>query len=144
MAQVIDDKRYIQKAQKLLQQGYVAYNNWELDRALLLWRKAAITDPANEAIWVALLSVIQTDEDRKVCLQNILILNPNNQDAENQLRLLENDTQPSTPQETPTELQVLKPVVSESLSRWFAWLMTALIILFIVIILASILIQFLV
>lgn len=143
MAQVIDDKRYIEKAHKLLQQGYVAYNNWELDRALLLWRKAAITDPSNEKIWVALLSVIQTDEDRKVCLQNILILNPNNQDAENELRLLENDTQPSTPQETPTELQVLKPVVSESLSRWFAWLMTALIILFVAIILASMLIQLL-
>lgn len=141
MTQATSDESYAEKAQGLLQQGSIAYNNWDLKRARLLWRKAAVTDPSNEAIWLALLEVLQDDEDRKVCLQNILILNPDNERAEKQLRLLENDTQPSEPQEVITELQPLSPVISDRISRGFAWLMTGLIILFVFIILLAMLIQ---
>lgn len=141
MTEATSDDSYAEKAQSLLQQGSLAYNNWDLKRARLLWRKAAVTDPSNEHIWLALLEVLQDDEDRKVCLQNILILNPNNQRAEQQLRLMENDTQPSEPQEVITELQPLSPEISDRLSRGFAWLMTGLITLFVIIILSAMLIQ---
>ena len=129
MAQTLITDQQTQKARQLLQQGYVAYNNWEINKARLLWRKAAITDPANEAIWTALLNVTQTDEDRRVCLQNILVLNPNNADAEARLRLLENDTQPSDVQASfESELQILRPEVRDNLWLMLGWGLTAIIV----------------
>ena len=36
------------------------------------------TDENNEQIWLWLTSVVDTDEDREVCLENVLALNPQN------------------------------------------------------------------
>lgn len=124
MTQTVTDQ-YTEKARTLLQQGYVAYNNWEIRKARLYWRKAATYDPGNEAIWVALLNVLQDEEDRKVCLQNILVLNPNNEDAEKRLRLLENDTQPAEAQSAEPELEPLRPSLDwERIQQIMSWTIT--------------------
>lgn len=117
----------IAKAKALLQQGYIAYNNWEINKARLLWRKAAVHDPANEEIWQALFQVIQNDEDRKVCLQNILVLNPDNAEAEQRLRLLENETQPIEAQHIETEIEPINPEIGEGIARLFSWILTIII-----------------
>lgn len=135
--------RQADKARQLLQQGYVAYNNWEINKARLLWRKAAVTDPANEAIWIALLNVTQSDEDRRVCLQNILVLNPKNEEAETRLRLLENDTQPADPQTTiEPEFHILRPNIQDNLWGILGWALTAIIVALVGILLFAILIQY--
>ncbi|MBI1876985.1 MAG: hypothetical protein HYR94_01890 [Chloroflexi bacterium] len=36
------------------------------------------TDESNEEVWLWLTAVVDTDEDREVCLENVLALNPNN------------------------------------------------------------------
>lgn len=50
------------------------------------WREAAIIDPYDERVWLLLLQVLDSDEDRRVCLENIISLNPNNVEARRQLR----------------------------------------------------------
>lgn len=142
MTHIVVTDQQAEKARTLLQQGYVAYNNWEIDKARLLWRKAAVTDPANEDIWIALLNVTRDEEDRKVCLQNILVLNPDNELAEQRLRLLENDTQPTDPQsDVEPALQILRPDIRDSLWRLIGWTLTAIIVFLVGVILFAMLVQ---
>lgn len=105
------------KARELLQQGHRAYENWEINQARLLWRKAAVTDPANEEIWWALLDVAQTDDDRVVCLQNILILNPQHTDAQHRLQLLQKDSHPIEVQAEPQQIMNRPTIRNHTLIR---------------------------
>jgi hypothetical protein len=52
------------------------------------WRRAAALRPDDEEIWLALLSVVETDEDRRTCLENVTMLNPQNKVALQQLQAL--------------------------------------------------------
>lgn len=73
--------------------GQVAHTQGDSKQAYEYWRKAAVLEPTNESVWVALMWVIETDEDRKVCLKNILRINPNNLQAQVMLDELIGDTQ---------------------------------------------------
>lgn len=46
------------------------------------------TDESNEDIWLWLTAVVETDEDREVCLENVLALNPNNTIAQQSIAAL--------------------------------------------------------
>ena len=52
------------------------------------WKEAARLSPFNEQVWLALLDVIDSDEDRQVCLQNILQINPMNVQARRMLNVI--------------------------------------------------------
>ena len=54
-----------------------------------LFRQAVAVDPYHEMIWLWLASVVDSDDDRRVCFENILELNPSNQTARRQLQTLE-------------------------------------------------------
>jgi ferric-dicitrate binding protein FerR (iron transport regulator) len=69
----------------LMQAGRVAYTAGKRKMAHDLWREAANIDPYNEQVWLALLDVIESDSDKRVCLQNILAINPMNVQARRQL-----------------------------------------------------------
>ncbi|MEO1288128.1 MAG: hypothetical protein AAFV93_10185, partial [Chloroflexota bacterium] len=60
------------------------------------WQQAAMLQPDNEQVWTALMWVIDNDEDRKVCLKNILTINPSNIQAQRMLDDLIGETQPQT------------------------------------------------
>ncbi|HYO87879.1 MAG TPA: hypothetical protein VER79_04480 [Candidatus Limnocylindrales bacterium] len=66
------------------------------DRALAnaRYRKAAELSPYDERVWLALLDVVTEDDDRRVCLDNIVRINPGNAKAARQLQAL----QPPDPQ----------------------------------------------
>lgn len=76
------------RANELLRAGRVAYAQGERRRAHDLWRQAAALRPHDEQIWLSLLSVVSDSQDRRVCLQNILTINPNNKQAARQLRTM--------------------------------------------------------
>ena len=65
--------------------GYAAYEQGDVDGAEQAWQQAAMLDPHNETVWLALLQICRTDEDRYVCLQNIVSINPKNEVARNEL-----------------------------------------------------------
>ncbi len=58
-------------------------------RAHDLFRQAVEVDPYHEMVWLWLASVVETDEDRRVCFENVLELNPSNLTARRQLQHLE-------------------------------------------------------
>lgn len=141
LTQTSTQKARIEKSRSLLQQGYIAYNNWEIRKARLLWRKAATYDPSNSEIWGALLQVIQNDDDRKVCLQNILILNPDDAEAEQRLRLLEHETQPTDAQPIDLALEPSPPMLTEGMKQIISWILSGIIMVVVVIILVSMVVQ---
>ena len=72
-----------------MQAGRVAYTAGKRRMAHDLWREAANIDPYNEQVWLALLDVVEADADKRVCLQNILAINPLNVQARRQLGKIE-------------------------------------------------------
>lgn len=73
----------------LMQAGRAAYKDGKRRMAHDLWREAANIDPYNEQVWLALLEVIESDKDKRVCLQNILAINPLNVQARRQLNKID-------------------------------------------------------
>ncbi|MBA3873516.1 MAG: hypothetical protein ABI970_07765 [Chloroflexota bacterium] len=70
---------------ELFQAGRSAFAMGNLQQAHDFWKEAARLSPFNEQVWLALLDVIDSDEDRRVCLQNILQINPLNVQARRML-----------------------------------------------------------
>jgi thioredoxin-like negative regulator of GroEL len=58
-------------------------------KAHKLFRQAAELDPYHEMVWLWLASVVETEEDRRVCFENVLELNPSNSTARRQLQRIE-------------------------------------------------------
>lgn len=76
------------RAAELLRAGRSELAGGRVQRAHDLWRQAAALHPHNEAVWLALLDVVESREDRRVCLENIITINPRNEQAQRQLRAL--------------------------------------------------------
>jgi hypothetical protein len=75
--------------ERLLREGRIALKSKDRDLAHELWREAAMLNPYSEQVWLALLEVIDAPEDRRVCLQNIVEINPMNTQARRMLRAYE-------------------------------------------------------
>lgn len=74
---------------RLFKAGQEAARAGENAKAHELFRQAIEIDPYHEQIWLWLASVVETDEDRRVCFENVLELNPTNPTARRQLLKLE-------------------------------------------------------
>lgn len=80
----------------MMRLGHACYVQGARKQAHRYWRRAALIDPGNEMVWFSLLNVVETDEDRRVCLENILAINPHNKEALAQLGMID-----ASPQESP-------------------------------------------
>jgi hypothetical protein len=96
--------------ERLMREGRLALDQGDRDLAHELWREAALLDPYNEQVWLSLLDVLESLEDRRVCLQNILEINPLNTQARRMLRAYEARQQRRSKlkQERQSQLAVLK------------------------------------
>ncbi len=74
-----------ERFEELFQAGRSAFAMGNLQQAHDFWKEAARLSPFNEQVWLALLDVIESDDDRRVCLQNILQINPLNVQARRML-----------------------------------------------------------
>lgn len=95
------------KFAQLMRAGHLAYAAGMPQKAHRIWRRAALLQPHDEQVWLALLNTLENPDDRRVCLQNILILNPNNQQAKRQLQSLlglDAETQPFIPFSEPAPM----------------------------------------
>lgn len=77
--------------EQLLEAGKQALDAGDRRTAHELWRSAAVANPYDERVWVSLLQVLKRPDDREVCLENIISINPLNTDARRQLRALKRD-----------------------------------------------------
>lgn len=74
---------------RLFKAGKEAARAGDHAQAHELFRRAIEVDPYHEQVWLWLASVVETDEDRRVCFENVLELNPTNPIARQQLQKLE-------------------------------------------------------
>jgi hypothetical protein len=86
----------------LLHLGEVSLNAGDAKAAHLYWQRAALLEPDREEVWLALLKILEKPDDRRVCLRNILAINPDNARAQRQLDELLHDTEPVTEMPPPT------------------------------------------
>jgi hypothetical protein len=77
--------------ERLLLDGKMAFDRGERKLAHDLWRLAAMIEPFNEQVWMSLLDVLDDPDDRRVCLQNIVAINPMNAYARRVLRADQNE-----------------------------------------------------
>ncbi len=75
-----------QSVNEVLAAGASALDAGDKANALKLFKHAAALDPYNEQVWWALLKVFDEPEDRRVCFENIVAINPYNTDARRGLR----------------------------------------------------------
>jgi len=75
-------------ANELLQEGITAARAKKADEALALLKQVVELEPRNETAWLWLSGVVQTDEQRAVCLENVLAVNPDNELAQKGLAVL--------------------------------------------------------
>lgn len=66
-----------------------AYKAGKKSDARSLLEKATELDQFNEQAWLWLSAVVETDEDKRTCLENVLFINPNNDAARQGLDKLE-------------------------------------------------------
>lgn len=74
---------------RLFKAGKDAAKQGHKQQAHDLFRQAIEVDPYHEQVWLWLASVVMTDDDRRVCFENVLELNPDNALATRQLHRLE-------------------------------------------------------
>lgn len=75
--------------QDLLRQGIEAARSGDKAKARELLQQVVDLDEQNEKGWFWLASVVQTDEERRVCLANVLFINPNNERAQKAMEQIE-------------------------------------------------------
>ncbi|MBE2268185.1 MAG: hypothetical protein IAE80_08115 [Anaerolinea sp.] len=80
------DQQRNAKVDMLLSAGDHAYENGDHYLAHEYWREAVTLDPYNENIWLALFKVLESEDDRIVCLENVIAINPLNVEARRRLR----------------------------------------------------------
>jgi tetratricopeptide (TPR) repeat protein len=73
----------------LLKQGIAAARAGRKDEARQKLMSVVDLDEENEQAWLWLSGVVESNADRRVCLENVLALNPNNAAAQKGLRLLD-------------------------------------------------------
>jgi hypothetical protein len=72
----------------LLKQGIAALNVGQKEKAYSLLMQVLERDKRNEMAWLWLSGAVDTDEDRRICLENVLAINPNNGIAQQGLEAL--------------------------------------------------------
>lgn len=124
----------LQMAKDLLNAGREAFAKGKDAEAHSLWRQAAALNPQNEAIWVELLSVVKSTEDRRVCLENILAINPKNAQAKSELqiyRLMQGRADPTATKAAVQGTPAKRPLMT--LSRLFWMVLSILLVVLVVI-----------
>lgn len=74
---------------QLFKSGKAAAKQGDFEKAHTLFRRAIEIDPYHVQVWFWLATVVDTDEDRIVCFQNALKIDPVNTTALRQLRRLQ-------------------------------------------------------
>lgn len=75
--------------QLLLKKGIEAAREGQRDEARKFFEQALELDDKNEKAWFWLYSLVDTDEEKRVCLSNVLMLNPNNERAQKAMQQLD-------------------------------------------------------
>lgn len=87
----------------MVREGINAYRAGRKDEARALLMRAVELDQYNEMGWIWLSAVVDTPEEQRTCLENVLVINPTNETARKGLDVLANKSAPSTPPPPPKQ-----------------------------------------
>jgi hypothetical protein len=110
-------------ADDLLKRGIAAFKAGRKDEAQGLFQQVLKLDRRNEQAWLWMSGVVESDVERRACLQTVLTLNPANDTAKRGLERLQAAEKPAPslpPQETwsPKPIQPLQPQEASSPQSW--------------------------
>ncbi|MBE2184322.1 MAG: hypothetical protein IAE89_12905 [Anaerolineae bacterium] len=105
-----------QPIDELLAAGSAALKAGDTQKALKIFKHAAARNPYHEQVWWALLQVFDDPEDRRVCYENIVAINPYNTDARRGLRAYHDDIE-RTAQEATLEKERRKLARKQAIRR---------------------------
>src|SRR5512147_896000 len=89
----------------LLQEGIAAARTGQREEARALLMQVVEADERNETAWMWLAGVLDDPEEMRVCLENVLHLNPNNQRAQQGLAWVDERYGPRAPTPPPAPAQ---------------------------------------
>lgn len=78
----------------IIREGIAAYKAGRKDEARSVLLRAVEVDQYNEQAWLWLSAVVDTPEDQRTCLENVLAINPNNERARSGLDVLSEQAPP--------------------------------------------------
>lgn len=84
-------------AASLVSEGKAAYQAGDTERARELFHQAVDVDQFSEEGWLWLSAVIDSIEDRRTCLENVLAINPRNEAARKGLEKLDAELSGASP-----------------------------------------------
>jgi len=97
---------------QLLKTAVQAAKAGEREKAHQLLLQIVEQDESNETAWLWLSGTVQTREDRQICLENVLAINPNNEIAKKGLQKL------GVPLPQPAPTPAPPPAVEKEPERW--------------------------
>ncbi len=86
---------------KLIQQGIAAFKAGRKDEARALFMRAVELDQRSEQGWLWLSAVVDSLEEQRICLENVLAINPDNQRAKKGLQVIAGRMAQHTAKPTP-------------------------------------------
>ena len=92
-----------------LDQAIVAVREGRKAEARQLLESVLDADERNEKAWLWLGSVVDSDEERIICLENVLTINPNNEMARKGLAVLSAETATKQPSVPGTAEELIEP-----------------------------------
>jgi hypothetical protein len=101
----------------MVREGLNAYRAGKKEEARALLLRAVEIDQYNEQAWLWLSAVVESPEEQRTCLENVLTINPNNERAKQGLDMLSNKPAAAPPAAgpTPSDEDVLaSSVISQS------------------------------
>ncbi len=109
----------------MVREGIAAYKDGRKDEARALLTKATELDQFNEQAWLYLSGVVEAPEDQRICLENVLSINPLNEKAKKGLAYLDGEEvsfekpkpAPKPPAEMPTSVEWDSPSESSAAAR---------------------------
>src|SRR6185295_16929048 len=76
----------------MVREGISAYRAGRKDEARALLMRAVEIDQYNEQAWLWLSAVVESVDEQRTCLENVITINPNNERAKQGLSVLEQKT----------------------------------------------------
>lgn len=98
-------------ADTLVNEATRAYKAGDTGKARALLMQATELNDRHEQAWLLLSRVVDSSEEQRICLENVLVINPNNAEAQQEVAALDTPTTEST-DESPAEEEGEKDYVS--------------------------------
>lgn len=87
----------------MVRAGIEAYRAGKQAEARKLLEKAIELDDYNEQAWMWLSAVVETEEEKRTCLENVVVINPDNEEAKRGLKMLGVEGGSATPADSASD-----------------------------------------